>query len=139
MRNWEIATCWGSFRLFYSLISIISLEESSNPKFLNLSLYAMKFLFRLNPELYIVVHCQYVFLEVHFLTNPVLHARLYFVLGTCKGRFWGTLSWSLLSSCRFLLWKFYKHNNLFLLDWLLFQVFGFGEGHLLVFGFVDFF
>lgn len=99
MSSWEIATCWGSSSLFYSLISIVCLQESSKLKFLKFCLCAMELFFRLNPALYIVVNCQYVSVGIWFLTHPVF---------TCKMLFWelakaespGTLFWTLLSSCK---------------------------------------
>lgn len=126
MRSWEIATCWGSFRPSHSLISILSLEESSSLKFLNLC--AMEFLFRLNLELYIVAHSQYVFLAVHFPTNAVFTSKTDLFWELAKADSWGTLLWPLLSSCRFCFKNFTNIAFFFLFFFLLFLGFFWGVG-----------
>lgn len=131
MRSWEIATCWGSFRPSHSLISILSLEESSSLKFLNLC--AMEFLFRLNLELYIVAHSQYVFLAVHFPTNAVFTSKTDLFWELAKADSWGTLLWPLLSSCRFCFKNFTNIAFFFLFFFVISGVFLGGGSFLFVF------
>lgn len=46
------------------------------------NLCAMKCLLTLNLELHLIVHCQYVFLGVHFLTNPLFTCETLFYFGS---------------------------------------------------------